>query len=136
MTKKKILVVEDDGITAKHIKKTLETLGYSVLGVVAFAEDAVKMAEDLRPDLVLMDIYLKGPMSGIVAAKLIKERHDTSIVYLTASSDQENLKKAMATEHDGFVIKPFDSSLLHAEIKKALYRLECQSEDARPPEGL
>ena len=136
MTKKRILVVEDDGITAKHIQSTLEDLGYCVLDVTAFAEEAVLKAVYLKPDLILMDIYLKGSMTGIEAAHLIKKRQDIPIVYLTASSDQESFKKAEATQSQGFVIKPFESNLLHSAIEKALHGQACQDEVDLPSGGL
>ena len=112
------------------------TFGYRVLDITAFGEEAVVKAVGLKPDLVLMDICLKGPMTGIEAPQLIKERQDIPIVYLTASSDQENFKKAKATQPQGFVIKPFEPKLLHSVIEIALDRHACQDNADLPSEGL
>ena len=90
----KILVVEDERITAEDIKSGLENAGYKVPALVSTGEDAIDKAGKLRPDLVLMDIKLKGKMDGIEAAGQIKLRYNIPVIYLTAYSDEYTVKRA------------------------------------------
>ncbi|HML05830.1 MAG TPA: response regulator [Methanobacterium sp.] len=130
MSGAKILVVEDERITAEDIKDGLISLGYKVPAVVYSGEDAVKKAEEFRPDLVLMDIMLEGEMDGIEAAKEIKKHYDIPVIYLTAYSDEDTLERAKKTEPSGYVLKepagfihkPFEESELHSVIEITLYR--------------
>ena len=94
----KILVVEDEIIVGMEIKDRLERLGYSVIDTVSSGEEAVKRAEETSPDLVLMDIRLKGDMDGIEAAKRIRHRFNIPVIYLTAYADDETIKRARITE--------------------------------------
>jgi len=126
----KILVVEDERITAEDIKDGLKSLGYKVPAVVYSGEDAVKKAGELQPDLVLMDIMLEGEMDGIEAAEEIKKHYDIPVIYLTAYSDSSTLERAKRTEPSGYVLKepsgfihkPFEESELHSVIEITLYR--------------
>jgi len=125
MTHKKparILIVEDEGILAKHISSDLINLGYEVIGITASGESAVELAQSLGPDLVLMDIKLKGKMDGITAAEHIQELLGIPIVYLTAFSDTDSLERAKITNPFGYVIKPVATRELRAAIEIALYR--------------
>ena len=117
-----ILVVEDETIVAMEIKDRLERLGYSVVDTVSSGEEAVKRAKEKYPDLVLMDIRLKGDMDGIEAAEEISARFDIPVVYLTALGDQNTLQRAELTKHYGYVGKPFDERELQAAIEAALHR--------------
>ena len=107
MSKTNILVVEDESIVAKDIQHSLKKLGYTVVGICSNGEDAIKTAEELKPDLVLMDIMLKGDMSGIEAASYIREKFNIPIIYLTAYADESTLSKAKVSEPYGYIIKPF-----------------------------
>jgi CheY-like chemotaxis protein len=126
----KILVVEDERITAEDIKDGLLSLGYKVPAVVYSGENAVKKAGELRPDLVLMDIRLEGEMDGIEAAEEIKKHYDIPVIYLTAYSDESTLERAKKTEPSGYVLKepsgfihkPFEESELHSVLEITLYR--------------
>ena len=130
MSSARILVVEDERITAEDIKDGLKSLGYEVPGVVHSGEDAVRKAGELRPDLVLMDIKLEGKMDGIEAAGEIKKHFDIPVIYLTAYSDENTLERARMTEPSGYVLKepsgfvhkPFKESELHTIIELTLYR--------------
>lgn len=122
MSKKKILVVEDEAIVAKNIQRCLNKLGYTVPSIVATGEDAIKKVEDSPPDLVLMDIELLGEMDGIEAAKLIKSRFDIPVIYLTAYADEKTLERAKITEPFGYITKPFEDRDLHGTIEMALYK--------------
>lgn len=130
MTKGKILVVEDEQIIAKDLKFTLESLGYSVAAIVATGLDAVKFAEMHKPDIILMDIQLKGQMDGIEAAGKINERCCIPIVYLTAFADNNIIQRAKITEPFGYIVKPFQEKELHSVIEMALYRSKSDKEKA------
>ncbi|MBF2066390.1 MAG: response regulator [Calothrix sp. C42_A2020_038] len=119
---KSILVVEDESIIACDIKNSLERLGYNVPAIVAYGEHAIEKAETLQPDLILMDVMLKGDMSGIEAAEQIYTRFHIPIVYLTAYSDEKTLTKAKYTQPFGYVLKPFDDTQLITTIEIALSR--------------
>ena len=126
----KILVVEDERITAEDIKSGLENAGYQVPALVSSGKDAVKSAGELKPELVLMDIKLKGRMDGIEAAGQIKLLYDIPVIYLTAYSDEYTVQRAKITEPSGYIIKeatglvkkPFEESELHTAIEITLYR--------------
>lgn len=124
MTKVKILVVEDENIVAKDIQNSLKKLGYLVPTTVSSAEKAIEEIEENRPDLVLMDIMLKGHMSGIDAANIIKERFGIPLIFLTAYADDNTLNKAKITEPYGYIIKPFKEKELQTTIEMALYKHE------------
>ena len=122
MSKTNILVVEDENIVAKDIQMSLRKLGYNVVAICSNGEDAINAAEEHAPDLVLMDIMLKGDMSGIEAAEQIRERFNTPIIYLTAYADESTLSKAKITEPYGYIIKPFKEIDLRTSIEMAQYK--------------
>ena len=122
MAGKRILIVEDESITALDICQTVRQLGYEPVGPVAYGKDAIKHALSLYPDLILMDIHLKGPIDGIEAATAIRSQHPCPVVYLTAHADRPTIDRAMATEPAGYVLKPINDRELHAAIELALWR--------------
>jgi len=122
MSKTRILVVEDGSIVALELRERLQSLGYAVAGIVSYGEDAVRRAEEARPDLVLMDIRLKGEMDGIEAAEEIRARLGIPVIYLTAYADEDTLRRARVTEPYGYIIKPFQEAALHTAIEVALYK--------------
>ncbi len=122
MTSVKILVVEDESITAKDIQETLKGYGYDVPAVALSGEEAIEKTEQLQPDLVLMDIMLKGDVDGIGAAEQIHRRFDIPVVYLTAYANNKIIKRAKITEPFGYIIKPFEERELHTNIEMALYK--------------
>jgi len=128
MTQATILVVEDEGIVAQEIKSRLEKAGYTVCGIVHDGQRAVAQAEALSPDLVLMDIRLKGDMDGIEAAGLIGERCHIPVVYLTAHTDAATLERAKVNDPLGYVVKPFDTRSLTVAVEIALHRHRSESE--------
>jgi len=117
-----ILVVEDELIIAKGIEKRLKGLGYIVAGLAQTGEDAIQKAEELRPDLVLMDIHLGAGIDGVRAADEIRRRVDIPVVYLTAHSDDATLQRAKLTGPFGYVLKPYEDQDLHIAIEIGLYR--------------
>lgn len=122
MNKSRILVVEDEAIVAMVIKRRLKDLGYIVSGVASTGKDAITKVEGTFPDLVLMDIRLKGDMDGIEATKIIKDRFSLPVVYLTAHSDDVTFKKAKETDPDGYILKPFTEKDLSTTIEIALHK--------------
>ena len=127
MSKINVLVVEDESIVAKDIQQSLKKLGYNVLGICSTGEDAVKSAQDLSPNIVLMDIMLKGEMNGIEAAALIRKSNNIPVIFLTAYADESTLDKAKVSEPFGYIIKPFKEIDLHTSIEMAIYKHEKES---------
>ncbi len=128
MAKAQILVVEDDRIVGEDIKESLQGLGFGVPGIVASGEEAIASAREMSPDLVLMDIMLKGDMDGIDAARQIRVEYDIPVVYLTAYADEEVLGRAKLTEPFGYIIKPFEERELRTNIEIALYKHRVERE--------
>ncbi len=118
----RILVVEDEKIVARDIKNRLRNLGYAVPAIVSSGEEAIQKAEEIRPDLVLMDIVLKGKIDGIKAAKEIYTRFDIPVIYLTAYSDKETLRRVKMTEPFGYIHKPFEIKEMRSSIEIALHK--------------
>ncbi len=124
---KKILIVEDESIVALHIENSLKTLGYTVSGIASSGEEAIEKAGNTHPDLVLMDIVLKGEIDGIGAAEHIRDHFDIPVVYLTAFGDENTLQRAKVTEPFGYILKPFKERELYIAIEIALYKHETES---------
>ena len=124
MTTTKILVVEDESIVARDLINRLNRFGYAVLGTVASGEEALEEIGRSRPDLVLIDITLRGSIDGIETAARIREEFGLPVVYLTAHSDDHTLERAKKTEPLGYILKPFEDRELHATLDVALYRHE------------
>ncbi len=122
MVKESVLVVEDEGIVAMHIENVLNTLGYTVSGTVSSGEEAIEKVKNIRTDLVLMDIVLKGKMDGIEAADQIRNNFDIPVIFLTAYGDESTLHRAKITEPYGYLLKPFKERELHIAIEIALYK--------------
>jgi len=126
MTSKTILVVEDERMIAEDILESLSELGYQVPVTAATGPDALAKAIQYKPDLVLMDIMLKGDWDGIQTAQEIHKVHDCALIYLTAFTDQEVLQRAKITTPFGYILKPFREKELHAMVEVSLYRHESE----------
>ncbi len=128
----RILVVEDERIVAMSLHHQLHSLGYEVVGKASSGEAALAKADELRPDLALMDIQLEGPMDGVQAAALIRERFHIPVVYLTAYSNRDILDRAKLTEPFGYILKPYEDRELHVAVEMALFkhRMERQLKEA------
>ncbi len=127
----RILIVEDEAITALDLKRELLSLGHEVVGIADNAADAVKIAEELKPGLVLMDILLRGDMDGITAASAIRGDDDIPVVFLTAHSDEATLERALNAAPFGYILKPFQARELKVTIEVALYKHAKESEVRR-----
>jgi DNA-binding LytR/AlgR family response regulator len=128
MSKTNVLVVEDESIVSKDIQHSLKKLGYNVVGSASTGEKAIELAIELKPDVVLMDIMLKGDLTGIDAAEKIKENLEVPVIYLTAYADEATLAKAKVTEPYGYIIKPFKEIDIHTSIEMAIYKHSKESE--------
>lgn len=115
-----ILIVEDELLIAENLSYKLEKLGYKTVGIVCSGADAIQRAGEMKPDLILMDIVIKGEIDGIEAAGIINQELDIPIVYTTAYADDETLQRAENTDSYGYLLKPFKERELHATIKIAL----------------
>lgn len=122
MSKINVLVVEDESIVSKDIQHSLKKLGYEVVGAAATGEKAVMLAKSVQPDIVLMDIMLKGEMNGIEAAEQIRNECQIPIVFLTAYADETTLSKAKITESHGYILKPFKEIDLKINIEMSIYK--------------
>jgi len=122
MLTSKIMIVEDEGIIAMDIRNQLEGFGYDVVATAFSGGQAIALATEHRPDLVMMDIVLKGSMDGISTAQTIADSLHIPVIFLTAYSDPATLQRAKATGAYGFLIKPFRPDELHASIEVALYK--------------
>lgn len=120
--KSRILVVEDERIVAEDIEKSLDNLGYSVAGLAASGREAIRMAKDTNPDLVLMDIVLRDEISGIEAAETIYSQFGIPVVYLTAYADEKTFDRAKRSEPYGYILKPFNDRELQTTIEMAIYK--------------
>lgn len=122
MAKARILVVEDELLVATDIAECLQQLGYEVAATAVSAVDALRQAVRKTPDLVLMDIQLKGGIDGVQAAEALHERIDIPVVYLTSFADSETVERTKHTFPAGYVLKPFDDCSLKIAVELALHR--------------
>lgn len=122
MAKINVLVVEDESIVSKDIQHSLKKLGYNVVGAASTGEKAIELALGARPDVILMDIMLKGDMNGIEAADEIRKTCSIPVIFLTAYADESTLSKAKITEPYGYILKPFKEIDLHTTIEMAIYK--------------
>lgn len=122
MEKLNIFIVEDESIVAKDIQNSLVKLGYNVVGIANNGKDAVEKITELMPDLVLMDIMIKGDLTGIDVSEQIKEKISVPVIFLTAYADEGTLAKAKITEPYGYILKPFKEIDLHSTIEMAVYK--------------
>ena len=113
VTGPQILVVEDENIVAKDIEHRLKALGYHVPALASSGEEALKRAQETSPDLVLMDIRLKGTMDGVETAEELRRRFNIPVAYLTAYADANTLQRAKVTEPFGYILKPFEERELY-----------------------
>lgn len=118
----KVLVAEDENLVAMDICRSLERHGYSVAGPCATADAAIRLTQEARPDIVVMDIMLKGPEDGISAAAKIRDTTGIPVLFLTAHADKNTVQRARLVEPQGYLVKPFDDAQLYAALEVILYR--------------
>jgi diguanylate cyclase (GGDEF)-like protein/PAS domain S-box-containing protein len=122
MSGETILIVEDEALIALHLKRVLSGFGYGVLQAVDTGAEAIRWAELLRPDLVLMDIQLRGEMDGIETARQIRARLDLPVVFLTAFAEDSRLTQARTTGPYGYLVKPIQERELRSTLEMALFK--------------
>ena len=122
----RILIVEDDKPSSVMLKRLLEKAGYHITDVVSSGEDAIKSCGKRKPDLILMDITLKGKMDGIEAAKKINDQYNIPYMYLTVNTDEEVIQRARQTVPYGYLVKPYNKTLLGPTIEMAFARIEAE----------
>ncbi len=120
MREVKVLIVEDEIIVAMDLQARLRRLGYTVVGVACSGEEALHKATKTTPDVVLMDIVLKGLLDGIETAKHLRMRLPVPIIYVTAYTDEATVERMKLTDYAGYLFKPFDEPELRATIERAL----------------
>lgn len=124
MSNYNILIVEDEVLVATDIEESLESLGYTVQNAVTTGKAAIEEVEKNLPDVILMDIMLKGTMTGIEAANIIRQKHNVPIIYLTANADISTIEKAKVSLPYGYIIKPFNEKDLRTNIEIARFKFE------------
>ena len=126
MKTEKILLVEDEGVVALDIEQRLTQLGYVVVGIADTGAAALTLARAEQPDLVLMDIRIRGDLDGIDLARELASRHELPVVFLTGNADEATLRRALEAEPYGYVLKPFELRTLEAVIATALFRFRAE----------
>lgn len=119
--KTSILLVEDEAVVAADLEEHLRQLGYQVAGICATGEKAVELVDSLQPDLVIMDIRLKGGMDGVETAARIRETRPVPILFLTAHAEDATIQQAKQVEPCGYILKPVDGNVLAIHIEIALH---------------
>ena len=132
----RILIVEDEFLVSADLKHHLESMGYEVVGIASTGVDAIKIAGKTFPDMVLMDIMLKGDMDGIDTAKEIYYQYDIPVVYLTGFYDNDIIERAKITQPYGYIIKPVDHQELHSVIVMTVYKHQIEQESIKTAEIL
>jgi DNA-binding response OmpR family regulator len=123
------LIVEDEFLIAGELRERLSRLGFSVIASVDSADEGIAIATRECPDLVLMDIRLRGEKDGVQAAEEIRRQVDVSIVYVSAHSDRVTVDRAKGTDHDGFILKPFHRRDLQSTIEIAMLRRAARAKE-------
>lgn len=128
MEKLNIFIVEDESIVAKDIQNSLTKLGYNVVGFANNGKDAIEKITETMPDLILMDIMIKGSLTGIEVSEKIREKMNVPVIFLTAYADEGTLSRAKITEPYGYILKPFKEIDLHSTIEMAVYKHQKDAE--------
>ena len=128
MEKAKILIVEDEAIIAAEIESNLQSLGYEITSVVNTGKKAIEKVEIDKPDIILMDIRIKGEMDGIDAAEIIRSRFGVPVIFSTAYTDEERIQRAKITMPFGYLLKPIQDRDLKVTVEMALYVAKVEAE--------
>ena len=124
---KRLLIVEDEGIVAADLETRLTRMEYVVVGKARTGDEALQKVAATKPDLVLMDIILQGPMDGIQAAQAIQALYPVPVIFLTAHADEGTMRRAKETGPFGYVLKPFDEREIHVAVEIGLYRHDVEN---------
>jgi PAS domain S-box-containing protein len=127
MTSPKILIAEDDGLLSFYLEQKLRLMGYTEIFKVPSGEDAVIQAEEIQPDLILMDVQLSGQLDGIDAATRIKSSMNVPVIFITAMTDEETIKRAKRVAPHGYLIKPVEGKELELTVEIVFYKYELEA---------
>lgn len=130
--KVKIMIVEDETIVALDLSMRLQKEGYEVVGIAASSDDAVALFTEQKPDLVLMDINIKGKKDGIETAKELKKIQEVPLIFLTAFSQNEYVNRAKAVNPSAYLVKPFNNDSLHTSIQIAIHNFAVPGKPTDP----
>jgi PAS domain S-box-containing protein len=122
MQEKSILIVEDEGVVALSIQAALTKMGYKVVGIAITGNEAIALATEHKPDVILMDIHIKGDIDGIQTTEKINQIMDIPVIFLTAYADDETVKRAIKTQSHSYLVKPYNPRELYSNIEFAIYK--------------
>jgi PAS domain S-box-containing protein len=122
MQEKSILIVEDEGVVALSIQAVLTKMGYKVVGIAVTGNEAIALATEHKPDVILMDIHIKGDIDGIQTTEKLNRIVDIPVIFLTAYADDETVKRAVKTGSHGYLVKPYNPRELYSNIEFAIYK--------------
>ena len=122
MQEKSILIVEDEGVVALSIQSGLKKMGYKVVGIAVTGNEAIALATEHKPDVILMDIHIKGDMDGIQTTEKLNKTTDIPVIFLTAYADDETVMRAIKTRSHSYLVKPFNPRELYSNIEFAIYK--------------
>jgi PAS domain S-box-containing protein len=119
---KSILIVEDEGVVALSLQALLTKMGYKVVGIAITGKEAIGLAADKKPDVILMDIHIKGDIDGIETTEKINETMDIPVIFHTAYADDETVRRAIKTRSHSYLVKPYNPRELYSNIEFAIYK--------------
>jgi PAS domain S-box-containing protein len=122
MQEKSVLIVEDEGVVALSIQAALTKMGYRVVGIAVTGKEAIALALEHKPDVILMDIHIKGDIDGIQTTEKLNETTDIPVIFLTAYADDETVKRAIKTKSHSYLVKPYNPRELYSNIEFAIYK--------------
>jgi PAS domain S-box-containing protein len=122
MQEKSILIVEDEGVVALSIQAALTKMGYRVVGIAVTGNEAIALALEHKPDVILMDIHIKGDIDGIQTTEKLNETTDIPVIFLTAYADDETVRRALKTRSHSYLVKPYNPRELYSNIEFAIYK--------------
>lgn len=122
MQQKKILIVEDEGVVALSLQSLLTKMGYTIVGTAITGDEAITLAREKHPDVILMDIHIKGSLDGIQTTEKINEFSDVPVIFLTAYADDETVSRALKTRSHSYLVKPVNQRELYSNIEFAIYK--------------
>jgi PAS domain S-box-containing protein len=136
MPQKKVLIVEDEGVVALSLQSILTKMGYMVIGTAITGNEAIKLVQDHHPDVILMDIHIKGSLDGIQTTEKINEFSDVPVIYLTAYADEETVSRAIRTRSHSYLVKPVNPRELYSNIEFAIYNRQLKDRTGTSQENL
>ncbi len=136
MQEKSILIVEDEGVVALSIQGALTKMGYRVVGIAVTGNEAIALAMEHKPDVILMDIHIKGDIDGIQTTERLNQITDIPVIFLTAYADDETVKRAIKTHSSSYLVKPYNPRELYSNIEFAIYKRRMKNRHGSNRENL